>query len=166
MSYCRLIFCVALLSFGVSVASGSENSDAATCQELLNNTQTISSSLISLLGDWDSCKTTHFKQYEYGADQTLVAQWKDVALTVQYNAPETGIYIVEVKEPNVLTAQWFEKSRDSLIPSFFDIDWETDMFPGPTSEHYVAKDKGTNGQIWIERNTDGSVTWMRFSYAL
>jgi len=166
MSYFKLACWVIFLSLNGSVVFASEATNAEACDRLLINKQSIPVTLHSLLGDWDSCETTLFKKYDYGIDQTLSVKWKEVTLIIKYQAPETGIYIVEVKKPNVLTAEWFEMARGALIPSFFDINWDIDMFPGPTSEHFAAKDEGTNGQVWIERDSGGAISWMRFSYAL
>ena len=37
---------------------------------------------------------------------------------------------------------------------------------GPTGEHYISRDSGNNAQLWLERDSNKAISWLRFSYAL
>ena len=67
---------------------------------------------------------------------------------------------------SALELGWFDAHKDKIIDDYFELDWKTDLFPGPIGEYYQSKSPGDNAQLWLERDMNGYVTYMRFSYAL
>lgn len=162
------IVLLTIFTYGLAVAQASETetSEEQSCFYLLKGSQSIPQSLKTHLGDWNSCKRTRLETTEWGVEQSLIIHWTGVKLTVDFKAPEIAIYIVETEGDSPLTSEWYEEARDNLIPPYFEMNWDYDEFPGPTAAHYYSKVEGANGQFWVERNSKGAITWMRFSYAL
>jgi len=106
------------------------------------------------------------KTVQYSTEALITINWDKVELTVEYHAPETGIFIVKVTGSSPLTSDWYKKNKKNLVDDYFDMNWTHDVFAGPTSEYYLSSDDGDNGQFWVERDPSGNVTWLRFSYAL
>lgn len=128
--------------------------------------KSIRTALIRHLGEWTSCTVELYEEEEFGLNALIVMQWGNVKLSTQYSPPETAIYTVEITGATPLTSEWYKKNRKNLIDDFFDMNWERDEFPGPSSEYFVSPEIGTNAQFWTESDKAGNVTWMRFSYAL
>lgn len=136
------------------------------CRTLTINKKSIPAELERVLGQWDDCTIENLEDGEFGVKALVLVRWSGVNLSVKYNMPETTIYEVLVTQSNLLTSKWYENNKKNLISDFFDMNWDLDEFPGPTSEYYISPEDGTNAQFWVERDNDGNVTWMRFSYAL
>jgi len=136
------------------------------CERMAASQQPLVTALRSELGAWESCLQSEYTETEWSTESTLNITWQSVDLTIQYRSPETGIYIVEAQDIAALSSSWYETNKSALVQSGFKMNWDYDAFPGPTSEHYASKNEGTNAQIWVERDKDGNVTWLRFSYAL
>ena len=128
--------------------------------------KSIPAELNRLLGEWKDCKVKYYEETEFGLDALIVASWPNVTLSMKYQPPEAASFMVEISGESLLTSAWYEENRTNLLADFFDINWNRDEFPGPTSEYYVSPEVGANGQFWVERDKNGNVTWMRFSYAL
>lgn len=143
-----------------------ENLEAKICSGFLKKPHMFPRRLGAHLGAWQKCELKAYKESEFGLDQILVLSWEGVTLTVEFQVPETAIYVVETEGKSPLTSEWFETAKDQMISSFFEIDWDRDEFPGPKSQHFISAEEGNNGQVWIERDASGAITWMRFSYAL
>lgn len=165
--FTRLIFLSTFcLISPLAYAQASETPKYNPCQDLYLGQQSIPSALKKHLGDWDSCEVERYARGTFGLDALLILRWPNVNLSLEYQPPETGIYVVNITGESPFDAAWYKENRESLISDGFDMDWHFDGFLGPTSEHYMSKDDGTNAQLWVERDMDGNVTWMRFSYAL
>lgn len=128
--------------------------------------KSIPSALIRYLGEWPECSVETYIETQFGLEALIIADWDNVKLSIEYKPPESATFTVEVTGGNPLPSDWYEKSREKLVDGFFDMNWERDEFPGPRSEYYVSPEIGTNAQFWAERDKDGNITWMRFSYAL
>ena len=128
--------------------------------------KSIKAALIRHLGEWTNCTVKHYAEEEFGLNALIVMQWGNVKLSTQYLPPEAAIYTVEITGSSPLTSEWYTENQKNLVDGFFDMNWERDKFPGPTSEYYISPEIGTNAQFWTESDKAGNVTWMRFSYAL
>ena len=126
----------------------------------------IPAALIRHLGDWPDCTVESYIETEFGLEALIIARWDTVKLTLKYQPPEAAIFTVEVTGGNPLPSEWYETSRETFAGDFFDMNWELDEFPGPRSEYYTSPEIGINAQFWAERDENGNITWMRFSYAL
>ena len=131
-----------------------------------NDWDYIPNALITLLGAPQSCDVLKYKQSEFGFYSTVELRWSSLKLTIKYQPPESGTYIIETTDISPLTLDWFEAHKNEMIQSSFEIDWRYDQFVGPSAQHYLSKDDGTNAQVWIEHDKDGRISWFRFSYAL
>jgi len=119
-----------------------------------------------LLGAPQNCRVTKYKYAEFGTYQTTVLDWPGVELTTKFSPPETAVFVLKALPDSALEPGWFEANKDKIISDFFELDWETDHFPGPIGAYYQCKSPGDNAQLWLERDAAGFVTYMRFSYAL
>jgi len=128
--------------------------------------KSIQAALVRHLGEWQDCKVETYDEEDFGLNASILFTWEGVQLRKRVSPPETTIYTVQVTGDYSLPSQWYEKSRENFVDEAFDMNWEFDVFPGPRSEHYQSPENGTNAQFWAERDKDGNVTWMRFSYAL
>ena len=134
--------------------------------EFFDFEKSIEAELFRHLGTWQSCSVETYNETEFGLETLIIAAWDNVKLSIEYKPPESATFTVEVTGGNPLPSDWYENSREKLVDGFFDMNWERDEFPGPRSEYYVSPEIGTNAQFWAERDKDGNITWMRFSYAL
>lgn len=161
-----IIVAMSCLLFVEASAQEVSNTAHSACQSLTMNDQSIPTELKKLLGDWDECNVEYYEEEEFGLNALIVVKWPSVTLSLRYQPPESSRYTVQVSGDSPLTSQWYEENQTNLVDKFFRMDWSRDEFPGPTSEYYVSPKRGANGQFWVERDKDGNVTWMRFSYAL
>lgn len=138
----------------------------SVCQPERLNEMSIPSQLMSYLGEWTSCSLEAYETNEFGTYALTVMTWDNVELTIKNSAPETTIYTVTTTSQSPLNAEWYSLNRENLVNEFFEMNWDFNNFPGPSSEHFVSPDRGSNAQFWAERDRGGNVTWMRFSYAL
>ena len=162
----RLIFPITFLISTGCYAQESADLEASYCQTATINTNSIPNQLKSHLGDWTSCELANYKETEFGVSSLTVISWANVTLHIKHRPPETSVYVVKLTGQSPLTADWYSQNQTKLVDEFFDMDWSFDQFPGPTAEHFLSPEVGTNAQFWTERDEEGNVTWMRFSYAL
>jgi len=165
--YLKMLVFSALILFGFHAqAQESGKAEYNPCRTLTINNKSIPAQLERVLGQWDDCTVENLEEGEFGVNALVLVRWSGVNLSVTYKMPETTICEVLVTQNNLLTSEWFEENKKNLISDFFNMNWDLDEFPGPTSEYYTSPEAGTNAQFWVERDKDGNVTWMRFSYAL
>lgn len=136
------------------------------CTQAKGPITSIPNALTHLLGEPLKCVIKNYEQTEYGLYTEVVLEWTNLKLTVQYQPPETAIFIIKTTDNSLLTDEWYQSMRDKMIDKGFDMNWKFDEFPGPTGEHYTSKDSGNNAQLWLERDSNKAISWLRFSYAL
>lgn len=163
----RIFFIAVALGSSLALAQASDKDVHEACKpQIAPFEQSIPAALIQHLGDWETCEVKYYDEEEFGLDALIVAQWENVKLSLKYTPPEAASFTVEITGESPLTSKWYEENKTKLASEFFDMNWDHDGFPGPTSEYYLSPEVGTNAQFWAERDRNGHITWMRFSYAL
>jgi len=157
--------CLILALYPVSIVQAQTISDqkAELCS---SEWHYIPKTLITHLGTPTSCDVVEYDPNEFGLHSTIELSWNELVLTIKHRPPESGTYIIETANNSSLTLDWLKANKDKMIQSGFEIDWDNDQFAGPSGQHYISKDTGTNAQVWIEHDKDGRIIWFRFSYAL
>lgn len=149
-----------------SACSAQAPTTSTDCQTDTLNERPIPSELVSHLGPWNSCSLEVKEADEFRTYALTIIEWDNVKLTIETSPPETTIYIVSTSGRSPLTPEWYSQNRENLVDDFFQMDWDFNKFPGPSSEYFVSPSIGTNAQFWAERDNAGNVTWVRFSFAL
>lgn len=160
-------FSLFIFNFMSSFSYADEPKTTSYCDTLTGNYKSIPASLVEQLGEWESCERTYYSEDSSGMEEKFAASWNFVKLTAEFRESygvHSAIYIVKTSGANKLTSEWYDKERDNLVSSDFEMRWDFDEFPGPTAEYYVSKESGWNAQLWVERDSNGGIEWMRFSY--
>jgi len=164
-----LLFTFLLLVTGIPAAAFGEDETTETEAEIcarLVEVDAIAKALQTELGFPQSCVREDYSVEAWGTYQTVVYDWTGVKLRIEFQPSESSIYVIKASGSHSLNADWFARVRDEIIAPNYNVDWSHDAFPGPSGEHYETQEDGTNAQVWIERNKENDITWLRFSYAL
>lgn len=160
------VISVSNFAFAQDSVAPQEKSHKACKADRWTYQKSIPKELIRELSRWKHCTVDYYNETEFGLEALIIIRWDDVKLSVKYGPPEASICTVEVLGGAPLSSEWYEKNRNNFVSDFFDMSWKHDEFPGPRSEYYTSPEVGTNAQFWAERDKNGNITWMRFSYAL